>query len=247
MLCMGPAFLPLAAVVDAELTISMPPRLTADTGIDALTHAVEAYVSRKANPFSDPLALTAIQTIGRHLHRAYADGGDTEAREAMMLAATQAGIAFSNSSVALVHGMSRPIGAHFHIAHGLSNAMLFPAVTAFSAHAAPSRYADCARALGAATTADSDTVAADKLVDALGDLCHDLAVPTPHDYGIDHDAWSRADAPHGRAGRRFRFTCQQPRRTHHRGNPGPLQPDLCLIPAQQKSHSDCGLGLRGLM
>ncbi|MFE5158917.1 iron-containing alcohol dehydrogenase [Streptomyces sp. NPDC056697] len=191
MLCMGPAFLPLAAVVDAELTMSMPPRLTADTGIDALTHAVEAYVSRKANPFSDALALTAIETIGRHLRRAYADGGDTEAREAMMLAATQAGIAFSNSSVALVHGMSRPIGGHFHIAHGLSNAMLFPAVTAFSVQAAPGRYADCARVLGAATTTDSDTTAADKLVDALSRLCHDLAVPTPHDYGIDHDEWNR--------------------------------------------------------
>ncbi|MGA6157062.1 iron-containing alcohol dehydrogenase [Stenotrophomonas sp. NPDC087984] len=191
MLCMGPAFLPLAAVVDAELTMSMPPRLTADTGLDALTHAVEAYVSRKANPFSDALALTAIETIGRHLRRAYADGGDTEAREAMMLAATQAGIAFSNSSVALVHGMSRPIGGHFHIAHGLSNAMLFPAVTAFSVHAAPGRYADCARALGAATTMDDDTAAAAKLVDALSRLCHDLAVPTPHDYGIDHDEWNR--------------------------------------------------------
>ncbi|MFE2449040.1 iron-containing alcohol dehydrogenase, partial [Streptomyces sp. NPDC059426] len=191
MLCMGPAFLPLAAVVDAGLTMSMPPRLTADTGIDALTHAVEAYVSRKANPFSDALALTAIETIGRHLRRAYADGGDTEAREAMMLAATQAGIAFSNSSVALVHGMSRPIGGHFHIAHGLSNAMLFPAVTAFSVHAAPGRYADCARALGAATTTDDDTAAAAKLVDALSRLCHDLAVPTPHDYGIDHDEWNR--------------------------------------------------------
>ena len=191
MLCLGPAFLPLAAVVDVELTMSMPPRLTADTGIDALTHAVEAYVSRKANPFSDSLALTAIATIGRNLRRAYADGADTEAREAMMLAATQAGIAFSNSSVALVHGMSRPIGAHFHVAHGLSNAMLFPAVTAFSAHAAPSRYADCARALGAATATDTDARAADKLVNELRTLGRDLEVPTPHDYGIDQDAWTR--------------------------------------------------------
>lgn len=191
MLCLGPAFLPLAAVVDAELTMSMPPRLTADTGIDALTHAVEAYVSRKANPFSDSLALSAIGAIGRHLRRAYADGSDAQAREAMMLAATQAGIAFSNSSVALVHGMSRPIGAHFHVAHGLSNAMLFPAVTAFSVHAAPSRYADCARALGAATTTDSDGVAADKLVDALHTLCRDVDVPTPRAYGIDQDTWNR--------------------------------------------------------
>ncbi|MFJ9460719.1 iron-containing alcohol dehydrogenase [Kitasatospora sp. NPDC101447] len=191
MLCLGPAFLPLAAVVDVELTMSMPPRLTADTGIDALTHAVEAYVSRKANPFSDSLALTAIGTIGRHLRRAYADGSDAEAREAMMLAATQAGIAFSNSSVALVHGMSRPIGAHFHVAHGLSNAMLFPAVTAFSVSAAPGRYADCARALGAATAADSDDAAADKLVDALRVLCRDLEVPTPRVYGVDEAAWKR--------------------------------------------------------
>ena len=106
MLCPGPAFLPVAAVIDFELTLSMPSRLTADTGVDALTHAVEAYVSRKANPFSDGLALNAIRTIGHHLRRVYADGGDLKAREAMMLAATQAGIAFSNSSVALVHGMS---------------------------------------------------------------------------------------------------------------------------------------------
>ncbi|WP_405718664.1 iron-containing alcohol dehydrogenase [Streptomyces sp. NBC_01537] len=191
MLCPGPAFLPVAAVVDFELTVSMPSRLTADTGVDALTHAVEAYVSRKANPFSDGLALNAVKTIGRYLRRAHADGGDTEAREAMMLAATQAGIAFSNSSVALVHGMSRPIGAHFHVAHGLSNAMLFPAVTAFSVPAAERRYADCARALGAATDGDSNGLAADRLVEALRVLCQDLEVPTPRAHGIDKDEWFR--------------------------------------------------------
>ncbi|MFB7383747.1 iron-containing alcohol dehydrogenase [Kitasatospora purpeofusca] len=190
MMCLGPAFLPIAAVVDMELTLSMPPRLTADTGVDALTHAVEAYVSRKSGPFTDGLALTAIAGIGRHLRRAYADGSDAEAREAMMLAATQAGIAFSNSSVALVHGMSRPIGAHFHVAHGLSNAMLFPAVTAFSVHAAPERYADCARALGVASTADPAASASAALVEALHTLCHDLDVPTPRSYGIDHAAWA---------------------------------------------------------
>ncbi|MEU8925703.1 iron-containing alcohol dehydrogenase [Kitasatospora sp. NPDC048545] len=191
MMCLGPAFQPLASVVDVDLTLSMPPRLTADTGIDALTHAVEAYVSRKANPFTDSLALAAIDAIGRHLRRAYVDGSDTRAREAMMLAATQAGIAFSNSSVALVHGMSRPIGAHFHVAHGLSNAMLFPEVTAFSVHAAPARYADCARTLGAATAEDADDTAADKLVDALRKLCLDLEVPTPRVYGIDRAVWDR--------------------------------------------------------
>lgn len=189
MLCLGLAFLPAAAIIDYELTLSMPARLTADTGVDALTHAIEAYVSKKSNPFSDGFALSAISTIGRVLRRVYADGADTQAREQMMLAATQAGIAFSNSSVALVHGMSRPIGAHFHVAHGLSNAMLFPAVTAFSVHAAESRYADCARALGVATTGDTDAGAADNLVRALQELCRDVHVPTPKDYGIDQSHW----------------------------------------------------------
>ena len=189
MLCPGLAFLPHAAIVDFELTLSMPPRLTADTGVDALTHAVEAYVSEKANPFADSLALAAITAIGRNLRNAYADGEDKRARAEMMLASLQAGIAFSNSSVALVHGMSRPIGVHFHVAHGLSNAMLFPAVTAFSVCAAESRYADCARALGAARPGDSDTVAADSLVDELRQLCVDLAVPTPASFGIDPVRW----------------------------------------------------------
>lgn len=189
MLCTGQAFLPVAAIVDYRLTMTMPPRLTADTGVDALTHAIEAYVSRKANPFSDSLALVAIDTIGQVLRRVYADGQDAEARERMMLAATQAGIAFSNSSVALVHGMSRPIGAHFHVAHGLSNAMLFPAVTEFSVDAAESRYADCARALGAASTDASDATAAADLVVALKELCRDVEVPTPKSYGIDKQTW----------------------------------------------------------
>ncbi len=189
MLCTGQAFLPVAAIVDYRLTMTMPPRLTADTGVDALTHAIEAYVSRKANPFSDSLALVAIDTIGQVLRRVYADGQDAEARERMMLAATQAGIAFSNSSVALVHGMSRPIGAHFHVAHGLSNAMLFPAVTEFSVDAAEPRYADCARALGAASTDASDATAAADLVVALKELCRDVEVPTPKSYGIDKQTW----------------------------------------------------------
>ena len=189
MLCPGSAFLPAAAAIDYELTISMPPRLTADTGIDALTHAVEAYVSRKANGFSDGMCLTAIHSIGRALRRAWADGTDRDAREEMMLAATQAGIAFSNSSVALVHGMSRPIGAHFHVAHGMSNAMLFPAVTRFSISSAEARYADCARALGCASPAEDDAVAAGKLVAELETLCRDLAVPTPEAFGIDERAW----------------------------------------------------------
>lgn len=191
MLCPGMSFLPFAAIIDYELTLSMPPRLTADTGVDALAHAVEAYVSRKANPISDAMSLSAIGLVSAHLRRAYHDGSDRAAREAMMAAATQAGMAFSNSSVTLVHGMSRPIGAHFHVAHGLSNAMLFPAVTAYSVSGAEARYAQCARAYGVADTGTDDHVAARRMVDALIELCRDLEVPTPESYGIDHDAWTR--------------------------------------------------------
>jgi len=191
MLCVGPAFLPVAAIIDYELTLSMPARLTADTGIDALTHAVEAFVSRKANPFADGLALSAIARIGKNLRRVYADGNDQSARESMMLASTQAGMAFSNSSVALVHGMSRPIGAHFHVAHGLSNAMLFVAVSEFSVDAATARYATCGRALGAARDGDSDKVAAGKFIEEVRHLCHELDVPTPHSYGINETEWTR--------------------------------------------------------
>lgn len=189
MLCPGLSFLPVAAIVDYELTMSMPARLTADTGIDALTHAVEAYVSRRANPVSDGLALSAIRLIAPNLKRVYHDGSDAPAREAMMAASNQAGMAFSNSSVALVHGMSRPIGAHFHVAHGLSNAMLFPAVTAFSVTGAQTRYADCARAYGVADASTNDQVAAAALVEALTQLCDELEVPTPRSYGIQRSAW----------------------------------------------------------
>lgn len=191
MLCPGLSFLPVASIIDYELTISMPPRLTADTGVDALAHAVEAYVSRKANPISDAMSLSAIHLISDNLRRVYQDGSDRGAREAMMAAATQAGMAFSNSSVTLVHGMSRPIGAHFHVAHGLSNAMLLPAVTAYSVSGAVSRYADCARAYGVADTTSGDAIAAGRMVDALTELCLDLEVPTPKSYGIDHDTWDR--------------------------------------------------------
>ena len=189
MLCPGLSFLPIAIVVDFELTVSMPARLTADTGVDALTHAIEAYVSRRASPFSDALALAAMRSISQHLRRAYADGADRKAREAMMLASTQAGMAFSNSSVALVHGMSRPIGGHFHVAHGLSNAMLLPAITKFSIESAVDRYADCAKAMGIVGESAASAYAAGALVAELEQLCRDVEVPTPQSYGVDKDDW----------------------------------------------------------
>lgn len=185
MLCTGIGFMPIAALVDYELTLSLPQRTTADTGIDALTHAMEAYVSRKASPYSDSQAVAAMKLIGPNLRRAYHSAHDTGARKAMMLGATLAGIAFSNASVALVHGMSRPIGALFHVPHGLSNAMLLPSVTAYSISAATGRYADCARAMGYAAHDDSDETANKKLLSELHALNKELQVPTPEQFGID--------------------------------------------------------------
>lgn len=190
MLCAGLAYLPTAALVDYELTLSKPARLTADTGVDALTHAIEAYVSRRANGFSDGFALAAMRALAPNLRRVHADPQDRAAREAMMLGSTQAGIAFSNSSVALVHGMSRPIGAHFHVPHGLSNAMLLPVVTAFSAPAALARYAGCARAMGLAAEDEGDQSAVARLIDDLRCLNADLGVPSPQAYGIDAQRWT---------------------------------------------------------
>jgi alcohol dehydrogenase class IV len=184
MLIAGSSLMPSAAVVDYELTMSMPRRLTADTGTDSLTHAIEAYVSRKANRFTDALALSAMKTIWAELPTAFRRPEDRAAREGMMLAATLAGIAFSNPSVALVHGMSRPIGVFFHVPHGLSNAMLLPTVTRFSAGSAPGRHADCARAMGIAAQDDSDPVAVNKLVEGLFRRNEELEVPSPRSFGI---------------------------------------------------------------
>ncbi len=185
MLIAGLACCPLAAIVDYELTLSMPYRLTADTGIDSLTHAIEAYVSRRASPYSDGLAKQAMGLIARNIRAACAEPDNHQAREAMMLGATTAGMAFSNASVALVHGMSRPIGAFFHVPHGLSNAMLLPEITAFSAPAALDRYADCARTIGVADENEGNQGAVARLLDELRRLNRDLQVPSPRAYGID--------------------------------------------------------------
>lgn len=190
MLIMGLACCPVAAIVDFELTLTMPWRLTADTGLDSLTHAIEAYVSRKASPFTDGVARSAMALIAKHIRTACREPDSRAAREAMMLGATQAGMAFSNASVCLVHGMSRPIGAFFHVPHGLSNAMLLPEITAFSAPSALARYGDCARAMGVAAEGEGNQSAVARLLDELRALNDDLKVPTPKDYGIGEDRYT---------------------------------------------------------
>ena len=187
MMCLGIGFMPTVALVDYELSISVPARTTADTGIDAMTHAIEAYVSKKASAYTDTQAIAAMKLIGPNLRKVYHNGGDRDAREQMMLGSTLAGVAFSNASVALVHGMSRPIGAAYHVPHGLSNAMLLPAVTEFSIPAAAERYADCARAIGVANESDNTEVANNKLMDELYALNKELQVPSPEEFGIERE------------------------------------------------------------
>jgi len=187
MMCLGIGFMPTVALVDYELSISVPARTTADTGIDAMTHAIEAYVSKKASAYTDTQAIAAMKLIGPNLRKVYQNGGDRDAREQMMLGSTLAGAAFSNASVALVHGMSRPIGAAYHVPHGLSNAMLLPAVTEFSIPAAPERYADCARAIGVANESDNTEVANNKLMAELYALNKELQVPSPEEFGIERE------------------------------------------------------------
>jgi alcohol dehydrogenase class IV len=180
MMILSNHLLPRTAVVDYELSLTAPAALSAHVGVDSLTHAIEAYVSTRANVVTDLFALKAAKLIGDHLRRVVADGGDREAREAMMLGATLAGAAFSNASVALVHGMSRPIGAHFHLAHGLSNAVLLPTVTRFSVSGAPERYGRIANEMGLDGGADG-------LVEELEALNRDLGVPTIGGAGVQRD------------------------------------------------------------
>lgn len=187
MLCMGPGLMPVAAIVDFELTLSVPMRIAADTGIDALTHAIEAFVSRKANLFSDQQAIAAMRLIGPNLLKTCQDPNDLTAREAVMLGATLAGIAFSNASVALVHGMSRPLGVHFHVPHGLSNAMLLPTVTEFSLASAPTRYALCAMHMGLVDNIEDETLAHNVLLEQLHHINLSLNVPSLSEFGVEKD------------------------------------------------------------
>ncbi len=187
MLIGSPYLMPTIAIVDPMLTISSPPSVTAATGVDALVHAIEAYVSVKRQPMTDVLCLSAIELIAGNIRQAWANGNNIEAREKMMLGATQAGIAFSNSSVALVHGMSRPIGAYFHIAHGVSNAALLAVVTEFSLVGDPQRYADIARAMGEPTEGLSLMEAADRAVVAIRRLVRDIKIPSLRQLGVERE------------------------------------------------------------
>jgi 1,3-propanediol dehydrogenase len=176
MLLIGPTLIPTLAVVDPELTMTSPANVTAATGIDALTHAVEAYTSRKAQPLSDTFALSAIKRIFANLRQASADGKNFEARNEMSLGALEAGIAFNNSSVTIVHGMSRPIGALFHVPHGMSNAVLIGECLEFAIEGASERFANIAKVIGIYEEGMTDMEAAKELVEEIKKLCKDIQI-----------------------------------------------------------------------
>lgn len=185
MLLKGDALIPDLAIVDYNLTVSAPKSVTAATGMDALTHAVESYTSRKANPITDMYALSAIKRIFKYLPIAYKDGGNLEARKEMSLAAFEAGVCINNASVTIVHGMSRPIGALFHVPHGISNAMLIKECLKYVLDGAYDKFADIARAIKVADESMEDKEAAYKFLDALDELCKTVEIPTLEEYGID--------------------------------------------------------------
>lgn len=189
MLLKGEVLMPTLAVIDPQFTMTAPPKITAATGLDALCHAVEAYTSRKAQTMSDTFAVSAVKRIFKFLPVAFHDGKNEEARVEMSVAALEAGIAFNNASVTLIHGMSRPIGALFHVAHGLSNAMLIQVCLGFALEGAYDRFAELGRAIGAAEGSDSDKEASEKFLKAIVALVEELETPTLAQYGIDKEAF----------------------------------------------------------
>jgi alcohol dehydrogenase len=171
------AIAPKIAIVDPGLTLGLPPLLTAATGMDALTHAIEAYTCNRATPMSDALALHAIRLIGPNLPVAVADGSNTAAREQMMLSSTIAGMAFSNADVAAVHCIAEALGGRYDTPHGVANSTFLPWIFAFDAPADPKRHADVAVALGIATEDDEPGYAAEQASRYLVDLARTIGIP----------------------------------------------------------------------
>ena len=195
MMLSSPCLLAQVALIDPLLSVTTPPHLTSAVGVDALTHAIEAYISKRAQPITNALALQAIRLISDSLRQAWSDGENIEARTAMMIGASIAGMAFSNSSVALVHGMSRPIGAYFHVHHGLSNAVLLLDVMEFSLVGAPARFADIARAMGEPIEGLSPMHQADAAIGAVERLINDVQMPRLGEIGIDPSKFEAAVEP----------------------------------------------------
>lgn len=185
MLLKGSYLMPTLAIIDPIFTATAPPKVTAATGLDALTHAIEAYTSKKSQPMSDTFAISAVKRINKYLLKAYQNVSDVEARTEMSIAALEAGISFNNSSVTIVHGMSRPIGALYHVPHGLSNAMLLQECLNFALQGAPERFCDLAKAIGIYKKGESDLKAGKAFIEKVGKLCKDLNIQTLEEFGVN--------------------------------------------------------------
>lgn len=187
MMLFGPSIVPPVAVVDPQFTMTAPPSVTANTGLDALCHCMEAYTSRLAQPLTDTFALSAVKRIVANLSTCYHDGKNVEARAQMSIAALEAGIAFTNASVTIIHGMSRPIGALFHVPHGTSNAMLIKVCLPFMITGCYPRFADLGKAIGVAADTDDDKTAAEKFMAKVMSMVDEMGIPTPEQFGINKE------------------------------------------------------------
>ncbi|AMV71923.1 1,3-propanediol dehydrogenase [Desulfuromonas sp. DDH964] len=175
----SPLLLPDIAILDAELTVGLPPRVTAMTGIDAMVHAIEAYTTRvKKNPISDTLARQGLKLLFENIRAAIANGHDLEARSKMLVGALLAGQAFANAPVGAVHALAYPIGGQYHVAHGLSNSLVLPHVMRFNLPVASREYAELARELFSDLGTTSDLAAGARLIGALEQLMVDVQLET---------------------------------------------------------------------
>jgi alcohol dehydrogenase class IV len=194
----SPQIIPEEAIEDPLLTLSMPPSITASTGMDALTHAIEGFISqREANlgygalPFIHYLALPAIELISQNLRQAWANGKDINARSNMLLGQLLAGFTFGNAGTCLAHGMARPLGAYFHVPHGLANAIVLPAAMEYTWLAVPDKFSQIAKAMGEDVDDLSAVQAAQKAVEAVKKLCADIRVPTLKDLGVGREEFEK--------------------------------------------------------
>jgi alcohol dehydrogenase class IV len=187
----SPVILPDIALLDPDLTLGLPPHVTAATGVDAMVHAIEAYTSTSANnnPVSRALACEALRLLGQNIRRAVHHGADVEARSAMLLGSMLAGQAFANSPVAAVHALAYPIGGHFGVPHGLSNALVLPYVLRFNAEACADAYAELASTVFPELARAKGAQGAQAFIDRMVDLAADIGLqPRLRDVGIPRDA-----------------------------------------------------------
>ena len=188
LVCVDPNDIPIIAFNDAEMLMSMPKGLTAATGMDALTHAIEAYITPGATPISDLMTWNSIKFIAENLETAVKDGSNAAAREGMAYGSYVAGMAFSNVGLGIVHSMAHPLGARYDIAHGVANALLLPYVMEYNKPAALKKFGDIARAMGVDIKGMSEEEAADAAIEAVRKLSKAIGIPQKlHELGIKEE------------------------------------------------------------